>query len=57
MTMWSAEWMIVYVIVLLIGNILILAVTGRFSRRGEPAESSDSDRSKDLTTQSRRHMM
>ncbi len=56
MTMWSAEWMIVYVIVLLIGNILILALTERFSRRGKTARTPESDRNQSLTTETRRHL-
>ena len=53
MTMWSSEWMILYALTILIGNIAVIAFASHANRRrGERSQTNNSENQQELRTES-----
>ncbi len=55
MTMWSTEWMFLYVLAILVGNIAVIAYASHANRRSSERNGPDnSERPQDLSSESSR---
>ena len=53
MTMWSTEWMFLYVLAILIGNIAVIAYASHVNRRSNKgSQANSSDQQQELTSES-----
>lgn len=55
MTMWSSEWMILYALTILIGNIAVIAIANHVNRRSSERRQANNTEHQQAITQETRH--
>lgn len=52
MTMWSSEWMVLYALAILIGNIAVILIAGHVNRRSSKrSQANNSENQQELTNE------
>lgn len=55
MTMWSNEWMILYALTILVGNIAVIAIANHVNRRSSERRQSNNTEHQQAMSQETRH--
>ncbi|MDE2636891.1 MAG: hypothetical protein OXI30_11050 [Chloroflexota bacterium] len=56
MTMWSNEWMILYALTILIGNIAVIAIANHVNRRSsERRQANNTEQQQAISHETRHH--